>query len=500
MFDVQCFLIHSLLYICSAWIIWAANLGALLTARLTDGFPISMLLGPNFAWVDRHRGLMRWHICYNLTVLRMLSFALDLHWHRLAEKKDKAPSKCSLNSKGSLNVSAGKDDNGPTKHRTSEDGESDDLPLKIVLESSSSNVPTTAKGRQTTALPLPSDYSLLYSLAHALYPPLYLAGPIITFQDFAWQIKATATGTTSTKVPSSAGIAAADANANTEKSNKEGLDAPLSQGLSSSPVSSRSTLSIARNYVKRLAADIICIEVLTHTMYFNSLAVHKIGKRYALYGLQYGPSEVGLTAWWVLSFMWLKFTVMWRTFRLGALLEGIDPPENMMRCFANNYDIEGFWKGWHSSYNRWLVRYMYVPMGGSHRRVLSIWPIFLFVAIWHDLEWRLLSWAWLICAAFLPELAVKRIAAAKRFDKSRTKLWFRAVSAALAAVNCAGLMAANMVGFVVGPDGMSDLFRQLFDSPKYVAAVLVSFYCAMHLNFAWREREALKSAKAAAKE
>jgi len=28
------------------------------------------------------------------------------------------------------------------------------------------------------------------------------------------------------------------------------------------------------------------------------------------------------------------------TLRLAALLDGIDPPENMRRCFANNYDLE----------------------------------------------------------------------------------------------------------------------------------------------------------------
>lgn len=40
------------------------------------------------------------------------------------------------------------------------------------------------------------------------------------------------------------------------------------------------------------------------------------------------------------------------THRLAALVAGVAPPENMRRCFANNYDVEGFWKGWHSSYNQ----------------------------------------------------------------------------------------------------------------------------------------------------
>lgn len=67
-------------------------------------------------------------------------------------------------------------------------------------------------------------------------------------------------------------------------------------------------------------------------------------------------------------------------------------------------EAQGFWKNWHASYNLWLVRYLYVPLGGARRRALAIWPIFTFVAAWHDLEWRLLAWAWLSCLLFAPEL------------------------------------------------------------------------------------------------
>ncbi|KAF5825594.1 MBOAT, membrane-bound O-acyltransferase family-domain-containing protein [Dunaliella salina] len=68
---------------------------------------------------------------------------------------------------------------------------------------------------------------------------------------------------------------------------------------------------------------------------------------------------------WVLVYMWLKFLIIWRFFRAVALADGIVPPENMGRCVCNNYDIEGFWRSWHASYNRWLVRYVYVPLGGN---------------------------------------------------------------------------------------------------------------------------------------
>jgi protein-cysteine N-palmitoyltransferase HHAT len=34
----------------------------------------------------------------------------------------------------------------------------------------------------------PVTYSFRNYLAYALYPPLYIAGPIITFNDFMWQV------------------------------------------------------------------------------------------------------------------------------------------------------------------------------------------------------------------------------------------------------------------------------------------------------------------------
>jgi len=38
----------------------------------------------------------------------------------------------------------------------------------------------------------------------------------------------------------------------------------------------------------------------------------------------------------------------------------------MTRCICNNYDIEGFWRNWHASYNQWLVSAIVtVQMGTS---------------------------------------------------------------------------------------------------------------------------------------
>lgn len=44
--------------------------------------PVSASLAP----LDAHRGLLRWHIHYNLLVLRMVSYAADLHWATVAKR------------------------------------------------------------------------------------------------------------------------------------------------------------------------------------------------------------------------------------------------------------------------------------------------------------------------------------------------------------------------------------------------------------------------------
>ena len=36
----------------------------------------------------------------------------------------------------------------------------------------------------------------------------------------------------------------------------------------------------------------------------------------------------------------VQFLVIWRFFRMWALADGVQVPENMMRCICNNYDIE----------------------------------------------------------------------------------------------------------------------------------------------------------------
>ena len=51
-----------------------------------------------------------------------------------------------------------------------------------------------------------------------------------------------------------------------------------------------------------------------------------------------------MTGYWTLNFMYTKFLIIWRFFRVMALLDGIDTPENMNRVVNNNFTFTGFWR------------------------------------------------------------------------------------------------------------------------------------------------------------
>lgn len=118
-------------------------------------------------------------------------------------------------------------------------------------------------------------------------------------------------------------------------------------------------------------------------------------------------AQFGVLGYIYLKLIWLKLLIIWRFFRLWALGDGVITVENMSRCMSNNYSGIEFWRNWHRSYNRWLIRYVYIPMGGSKYYMYNIWLIFTFVAVWHDLSFKLLAWGWLISLFILPEMAAK---------------------------------------------------------------------------------------------
>ena len=79
---------------------------------------------------------------------------------------------------------------------------------------------------------------------------------------------------------------------------------------------------------------------------------------------------------------------------LGRML-GFDLPVNFDRplCAENPKD---FWKRWHITLNRFLTRYVYVPLGGSRkgkiRTYINIMIVFAVSGLWHGAGWSFIEW------------------------------------------------------------------------------------------------------------
>ena len=110
-----------------------------------------------------------------------------------------------------------------------------------------------------------------------------------------------------------------------------------------------------------------------------------------------------------LVFIWFKFLIIWRVAKVWSQLCGVEVIDNLSRCVCNNYGFEGFWRMWHRGFNQWLVRYLYIPLGGN-QSILSIVCTIMFVAFWHDHTFKILLWALGIILFILPEILIKRYA------------------------------------------------------------------------------------------
>ncbi|KAF9929630.1 glycerol transporter, partial [Linnemannia zychae] len=290
---------------------WTFNVAVLFLNEGYKGYNFSDI-HESLTWLDDNTGMdRRWDVHFNFTMLRLVSFNLDYYW--------------SLNS---------------DHHLIMEDRD---------------RTPNNDKERVTQPA-FAGDYCFIYYLAYALYAPLYVAGPIMTFNDFISQLRYPKTIPTKTYLL----------------------------------------------WLVRLIFALAVMEFTNHYMYMVAISKTQAWDGDSIL-------QIAMIALFNLVLIWLKLLIIWRFFRLWALLDGIDAPDNMIRCVINNYSALGFWRSWHKSFNLWIIRYIYVPLGGTRYAMYNIWVVFTFVAVWHDINLKLLAWGWLISLFILPEIIAGRV-------------------------------------------------------------------------------------------
>ncbi|KAG0367384.1 glycerol transporter [Gamsiella multidivaricata] len=370
---------------------WGFNLAVLFLNEGYGGYNFADL-HDSLAWLDENKGMnRRWDVNFNFTMLRLVSFNLDYFW--------------------SFNA-----------------------PREILMEDRD-RAPNNDKDRVSIPA-LAEDYCFIYYLAYALYAPLYIAGPIMTFNDFISQLRYPKT------IP----------------------------------------IKALGMWIGRFIFALLIMEFTNHYMYMVAISKRQAWDDDPIL-------QICMIGLFNLVLIWLKLLIIWRFFRLWALLDGIEAPENMIRCVINNYSALGFWRSWHKSFNLWIIRYVYVPLGGTRYAMYNIWVVFTFVAIWHDIQLRLLAWGWLISLFILPEIIAGRV-----FTKQKWGSWpyYRHLCALGAVGNILLMMIANLVGFCIGLEGVKHMILDLFASVHGWMTMLgccgAIFVCAQ-IQFEVREAE-----------
>eukprot|EP00930_Biecheleria_cincta_P048995 TRINITY_DN34238_c0_g1_i1.p1 TRINITY_DN34238_c0_g1~~TRINITY_DN34238_c0_g1_i1.p1 ORF type:complete len:774 (+),score=109.64 TRINITY_DN34238_c0_g1_i1:70-2391(+) len=373
-------------------------------------------------WLDGFKGELAWTAVFRFWMLHCVSWAVDFYRSLIAAENAV---------------------DGPGAH-------------SVVAEADAHGQDEEHQRRENHRAPWEYKSFVMYS-AYLFYPPLYMTGPIITFNTFA------------------------------------------SYMLAPDQEFARGDLIV---FWARWFANAVMLVGFGHFLYttgimINGPLVSQAEDGHTIFDAILHSGQDGETlcwfSFWSLKWLWFKFLVIWRFARGWALLDGVVPPENMERCMCNNFSVRGFWRGWHRSFNRWLVRYIFVPLGGSRgvsviQQCASTFVVFTFVAVWHEpnllhgdrQDLRLLVWGWMFALFVTPELVVERIyrLPVPRGFLKRHPLLTRHLSALGGGCCILLLMLANLVGYSYGLNGAEYLWRAIKRSQKMQLFILAMWFWA----------------------
>jgi alginate O-acetyltransferase complex protein AlgI len=80
---------------------------------------------------------------------------------------------------------------------------------------------------------------------------------------------------------------------------------------------------------------------------------------------------------------------------LGKMI-GFSFPENFNNPYVSR-SISEFWRRWHITLGRWMMDYLYIPLGGNRvksksRLYFNLWFVFLVSGLWHGAAWTFIAW------------------------------------------------------------------------------------------------------------
>ena len=268
------------------------------------------------------------------------------------------------------------------------------------------------------------SFNLENFIIYIFYPPLFFAGPLINFNSFLFQL-------------------------NIYKDSEHNKILKMNKIL----------------YLLKIIFLFVVMEIYNHFLY----PVYLFKKDSA-----FEPnSDVSLFYYCficlnILTFLWLKFSIIWKVSRLMAWCDGIFVEENMNRFIYNFYSLELFFRGANRSLNRWLVRYVYIPLGGKNKKYINIWVVFGFwylISNYKNIDYLL--FALCICLFFDLEMYVKNTFINKFGEDFNEKTYLRYLKYIVCSFFILVLFILGLLGFHFSSDNLKAIFDIVLEKGGY---------------------------------
>lgn len=107
------------------------------------------------------------------------------------------------------------------------------------------------------------------------------------------------------------------------------------------------------------------------------------------------------------------------------------------------------------------MRYLYIPLGGRNNKILNIWAVFTYVALWHDFQLNLVLWAWGVCLCMMGEILVKTFFTSRKMNWIWRKWYFTYIVLYADGLLIVMMVVANLIGFGYGWNGITYFYNRL---------------------------------------
>lgn len=179
----------------------------------------------------------------------------------------------------------------------------------------------------------------------------------------------------------------------------------------------------------------------------------------------------------ILTFYWLKFSIIWKFFRFWAWCDGIFSEENMNRFIYDFYSIELFFRGMNRSLNRWIVRYIYIPLGGKNKKYINIWIAFGF---WYLIyNFKDMGYAvFVICCCLLLDLEMftKNTFINKFGEDFNEKLYLRYLKYIVCSFFVLIMFIIGLFGFFFSLNSFKVIFDTVVDKGGYFYFLILALF------------------------